>query len=104
LSPLEREVIELLADESPVDVEVDSDVRLLLVVLRPVESEPMPVEVDVDSEATELLAELMPDEADVESEVSELLVLLRPVESEPMPVEVDVDSEATEADARRGGR
>ncbi|CAJ3922269.1 gene 11-1 protein [Burkholderia pseudomallei] len=56
----------------------------------------MPVEVDVDSEATELLAELMPDEADVESEVSELLVLLRPVESEPMPVEVDVDSEATE--------
>ncbi|CAJ6868587.1 gene 11-1 protein [Burkholderia pseudomallei] len=54
-----------MADESPVDVEVDSDVRLLLVVLRPVDSEPMPVEVDVDSEATELLAELMPDEADV---------------------------------------
>ncbi|WP_306171496.1 hypothetical protein, partial [Burkholderia pseudomallei] len=57
LSPLEREVIELLADERP-------------------------VEVDVDSEATELLAELMPDEVDVESEVNELFVLLRPVDSE----------------------
>ncbi|MBO2982369.1 hypothetical protein, partial [Burkholderia pseudomallei] len=71
-----------MADESPVDVEVDSDVRLLLVVLKPVESEPMPVEVDVDSEATELLAELMPDEVDVESEVNELFVLLRPEDSE----------------------
>ncbi|WP_306170515.1 hypothetical protein, partial [Burkholderia pseudomallei] len=63
-------------------MEVDSEARLLSVVLKPVESELMPVEVDVDSEATELLAELMPDEVDVESEVNELFVLLRPVDSE----------------------
>ncbi|WP_306171100.1 hypothetical protein, partial [Burkholderia pseudomallei] len=63
------------------------------VVLKPVDSELMPVEVDVDNEATVLLvvdspvdseltplcAVLMPEEADVESEVSELFVLLRPV-------------------------
>jgi pilus assembly protein FimV len=33
---------------------VDSDVTLLLVVLSPVDSEPMPVEVEVESEATVL--------------------------------------------------
>ncbi|WP_183157158.1 hypothetical protein, partial [Burkholderia pseudomallei] len=75
-------MIELVADERPVEVEVDSDVRLLSVVLKPVDNEVMPVEVDVDNEAIELLAELMPDEVDVESEVNELFVLLRPVDSE----------------------
>ena len=45
--------------------------RLLVVVvtvLRPVDSELMPVEVDVDSEATELLVELRP----VDSELTPL--------------------------------
>ncbi|WP_272482054.1 hypothetical protein, partial [Burkholderia pseudomallei] len=64
----------------PVEVDVDNEATVLLVVDSP-----------VDSELTPLCAVLMPEEADVESEVSELLVLLRPVESEPMPVEVDVD-------------
>jgi pilus assembly protein FimV len=86
----------LLAVERPVDVEVDSDETVLLVVLRPVESEPMPVEVDVDNEAIELLAVERPVEVEVESDVTVLLVVLRPVESEPMPVEADVDSEAIE--------
>ncbi|WP_279596673.1 hypothetical protein, partial [Burkholderia pseudomallei] len=72
-------------------VEVDSDVRLLLVVLRPVESEPMPVEVDVDSEAIELVADERPVDVEVDSEARLLSVVLKPVESEPMPVEVDVD-------------
>jgi pilus assembly protein FimV len=51
---VDREVIELLAKEMPVDAEVDSDVTLLLVVLSPVDSEPMLVEVEVESEATVL--------------------------------------------------
>ena len=34
----------------PVEVEVDKDVSVLLVVLRPVDKELMPVDVDVDSE------------------------------------------------------
>ncbi|WP_308412730.1 hypothetical protein, partial [Burkholderia thailandensis] len=59
---------------------------LLLVVDRPVESEPMPVDVEVDSEAIELLAELRPVEADVESEATELLVVDRPVDSELTPL------------------
>ena len=52
-------VIELrLVDRQPmlVEVEVDSEVRLLLLVLRLVESEPMPVEVEVDSEVIGLFA------------------------------------------------
>ncbi|VWB95374.1 ATPase [Burkholderia paludis] len=66
------------------DTPLDSEATLLLVELRPVDSELMPVEVDVDSEATLLF------------------VVLRPVDSEPTPVdneliavEVEVDSEAT---------
>ncbi|KVC21651.1 hypothetical protein WI69_00005 [Burkholderia diffusa] len=56
-----------MADESPVDVEVDSDATELLVELRPVDNEVMPVDSDeialldddtvVDSESTmELVA------------------------------------------------
>ncbi|WP_308452214.1 hypothetical protein, partial [Burkholderia pseudomallei] len=96
----DSEAIELVADERPVDVEVDSEARLLSVVLKPVESEPMPVEVDVDNEATELLAELLPDEVDVDSEVNELFVLLSPPDSDASelfaydrPVDADVEHE-----------
>ncbi|VWB04649.1 ATPase [Burkholderia latens] len=64
---VDSELIELLADERPVDVEVDSDATELLVELSPVDNEPMPVESDeialldddtvVDSEFTaELVA------------------------------------------------
>ncbi|CAJ3267229.1 PEST motif-containing protein [Burkholderia pseudomallei] len=52
--------------------------RLLVVVAtvdRPVESEPMPVDVEVDSEAIELVAELRPVEVDVDSEATVLLVV-----------------------------
>ncbi|WP_186181998.1 hypothetical protein, partial [Burkholderia gladioli] len=40
----------LLADDRPVEVEVDSDVNELFVLLKPVDSEPIPVEVDVDND------------------------------------------------------
>ncbi|WP_273961118.1 hypothetical protein, partial [Burkholderia pseudomallei] len=75
---------------------LDSEATLLLVVDRPVESEPIPVDVEVDSEAIELVAELRPVEVDVDSEATVLSVVDRPVESEPMPVDVEVDSEAIE--------
>ncbi|WP_425542682.1 hypothetical protein, partial [Burkholderia sola] len=65
-------VIELFADDKPVDVEVDSDVTELSVELRPVDSELMPVEVDVDSDVMELLADDRPVEVEVDSDVMEL--------------------------------
>ncbi|MEX3910167.1 hypothetical protein AB4Y33_43515, partial [Paraburkholderia sp. BR14319] len=58
-------------DAMPVDEEVDSDATLLLVVDRPVESELTPVD-----------SELPVVEADVESEDTELLALDKPVDSE----------------------
>ncbi|WP_330997128.1 hypothetical protein, partial [Burkholderia stagnalis] len=61
-------MIELVADEMPVDVEVDSEVTVLSVVLRPVDSELMPVEVDVDSDVIELAADEMPVDVEVDSE------------------------------------
>jgi hypothetical protein len=81
---------------------VDSEATLLLVVLRPVDSDVMPVEVEVDSEARPLLVVLRP----VDNEVTPLWAVLIPVEVEvdseakPLfvvlsPVEVDVDNEAT---------
>ncbi|WP_447273652.1 hypothetical protein [Burkholderia sola] len=45
-------MIELLADDRPVDVEDESDVTELFAELRPVDSELMPVEVEVDSESS----------------------------------------------------
>ncbi|WP_306170655.1 hypothetical protein, partial [Burkholderia pseudomallei] len=68
------EAIELVADERPVDVEVDSEARLLSVVLKPVDSELMPVEVDVDNEATVLLVVDSP----VDSELTPLCAVLMP--------------------------
>ncbi|GAU03328.1 hypothetical protein BSLA_02f0175 [Burkholderia stabilis] len=47
---VDSEVIELLADDRPVDVEVDNEVTELLVELRPVDNDVMPV----DSEAIAL--------------------------------------------------
>jgi hypothetical protein len=74
----------------PVDVDVDSTAALLLVVLRP-----------VDSEATPLCAVLMPVDVDVDSTAALLLVVLRPVDSEAtplcavlIPVDVEVDNES----------
>ncbi|WP_273945205.1 hypothetical protein, partial [Burkholderia pseudomallei] len=84
----DSEAIELVADERPVDVEVDSDVRLLSVVLKPVDNELMPVEVDVDSEAIELVADERPVDVEVDSDVRLLSVVLKPVDNELMPVEV----------------
>ncbi|WP_311768842.1 hypothetical protein, partial [Burkholderia stagnalis] len=63
----------------PVEVEVDSEATELLVELRP-----------VDRELTPLCAVLMPVDVDVESDATELSVELRPVDSELIPVEVDV--------------
>ncbi|WP_269434748.1 hypothetical protein, partial [Burkholderia sp. BDU5] len=59
--------------------------RLLVVVVtveRLVDSEPMPDDVEVDSEVSELLVVLRP----LESEATLLLVVERPVDNEPMPV------------------
>ncbi|WP_308450186.1 hypothetical protein, partial [Burkholderia pseudomallei] len=79
----DSEAIELFAELRPVEVDVDSEATVLSVVDRPVESEPMPVDVEVDSEAIELFAELRPVEVDVDSEATVLSVVDRPVESEP---------------------
>ncbi|WP_185737861.1 hypothetical protein, partial [Burkholderia stagnalis] len=68
------DAIELLAVEMPVDVEVDSEATELSVELRPVDSELMPVEVDVDSDAIELVAVEMPVDVEVDSEATELSV------------------------------
>ena len=71
---VESDVIALLADDNPVDVEVDSDVTELLVELNPVDSELMPVEVDVDNDVIALLADDNPVDVEVDSDVTELLV------------------------------
>ncbi|WP_310730647.1 hypothetical protein, partial [Burkholderia pseudomultivorans] len=76
------DVIELLAEDRPVDVEVDSEATVLSVELRPVESELIPVEVDVESDVIELLADDRPVDVEVDSEATVLSVELRPVESE----------------------
>ncbi|MBF3384738.1 hypothetical protein ISF34_30820, partial [Burkholderia pseudomallei] len=65
---------------------LDSEATLLLVVDRPLESEPIPVEVEVDSEAIELVAELRPVEVDVDSEATVLLVVDSPVDNELTPL------------------
>ena len=70
-------MIALLADDNPVDVEVDSDVTELLVELNPVDSELMPVEVDVDNDVIALLADDNPVDVEVDSDVTELLVAIR---------------------------
>ena len=49
-SPVDSELMLLVLVDKAVDVEVDSEPTLLLVVLRPVDSEPRPAEVEVDSE------------------------------------------------------
>jgi hypothetical protein len=86
----------VLSVDRPVDVDVDSTVTLLLVVLKPVDStvtllfvvlKPVvsvdrPVDVDVDSTVTLLLVVLKP----VDSTVTLLFVVLRPVLSETTPV------------------
>ncbi len=59
----------------PLEAEVESDVTLLLVDDRP-----------VDSDVSRLTAVLMPLDADVESEVTLLLVDESPVDSEPTPL------------------
>jgi hypothetical protein len=115
-TPVDNELIPLVAALKPVEVEVDSDVTLLLVVLRPVDKELIPlvavlkpVEVDVDSEVTLLLvvlrpvdseftplcAVLMPVEVDVDNDVTLLLVVLKPVDSEVMPVDAEVDNDVS---------
>ncbi|KVF91426.1 hypothetical protein WJ20_11915 [Burkholderia vietnamiensis] len=100
---MDSEVIELVADDKPVEVEVDRDATELSVELRPVDSELMPVEVDVDNDEIELVADERPVDVDVESEATELSVELRPVDSELIelvaddsPVDVEVDNDATE--------
>ena len=73
----------------PVEVEVDRLPTLLLVVLRPVDNELTPV----DSELTPVDSELRPVEVEVDRLLTLLLVVLKPVDSELMPVEADVDSD-----------
>nr|WP_329956642.1 hypothetical protein [Collimonas humicola] len=113
-TPVDKELMPLVATLKPLEVEVDSDDTLLLVVLRPVDSELMPlaavlkpVEVDVDnadtlllvvlspvdSEFTPLCAVLIPVDVEVDSDVTLLLVELKPVDSELMPADVEVDKD-----------
>ncbi|WP_049109310.1 hypothetical protein, partial [Burkholderia cenocepacia] len=65
----------------------------LFVELRPVDSELMPVEVEVESDVIELLADERPVDVEDDNDVTELLAELRPVDSELIPVEVEVDSD-----------
>ncbi|WP_269767512.1 hypothetical protein, partial [Burkholderia ubonensis] len=67
-------------------VTVDSEATLLFVVDNPVDSDVMPVEVDVDSEAIELVAVDKPVEVEVDSDVTVLLVVDKPVDSELTPL------------------
>jgi hypothetical protein len=76
--PVLSELTPLIAVLIPVEVEVDNDVTLLLVVLRPVDSEVASVDSCVDSEPTLLLVVLRP----VLSEVTPLIAVLRPAETE----------------------
>ncbi|WP_208457318.1 hypothetical protein, partial [Burkholderia vietnamiensis] len=71
---MDNDVIELVADDRPVDVEVDSEATVLSVVLRPVDSELMPVEVDVDNDVIELVADDRPVDVEVDSEATVLSV------------------------------
>ncbi|WP_208458340.1 hypothetical protein, partial [Burkholderia vietnamiensis] len=84
----DSDVIERVADDKPVDVDVESDATELSVELRPVDNELIPVEVDVDSDVIELVADDKPVDVDVESDATELSVELRPVDNELIPVEV----------------
>ncbi len=84
---------------------VDSEATELFVVLKPVESELRPVEVEVDSDETLLLtlespveSELMLVDVEVDSEATVLLVVLRPVESELMPVDSELTLFAVEVE------
>jgi hypothetical protein len=67
-------------------------------VLKPVDNELIPVEVDVDKLPTRLSvvlkpvdSELIPVEVDVDKLPTRLSVVLNPVDNELIPVEVDVD-------------
>ncbi|MDR8849827.1 hypothetical protein FEP99_02847 [Burkholderia pseudomultivorans] len=71
---------------------------VLFVELRPVDSEPIPVEVEVESDAMELLADDRPVDVEVDSEVTVLLVELSPVDSDaisPLDDDTVVDSESS---------
>jgi pilus assembly protein FimV len=77
------------SDVIPLDADVDSDVTRLFVVLTPVDSDVMPLEVDVDSDVIAL-------DADVESDVTCAFVAARPVDRElswvvPSVVSVETD-------------
>ena len=85
-------VVETSVDSEVIPVDVDDErlVRLLLVMLRPVDTEVKPVDRElrpVDSEFTPLCAVLRPVEVDVDRLVTLLLVVLRPVDNEPAPVD-----------------
>jgi hypothetical protein len=109
LRPVLSELTPLIAVLIPVEAEVDNDVTLVLVVLKPVDSEVASAGFCVDSEPrvllvvlrpvlsglTPLIAALIPVEADVDNELTLPLVATRPVDSEltllfvvPKPVEM----------------
>ena len=70
---------------------VDSDATLLLVVLKPVDSELIPVEAEVDRLLTPVDKELAVVDVELDKLDTLLLVVLKPVDNELMLVEVDVD-------------
>ena len=96
LKPVDKEEMPVDSEAIPLEVEVDSELTLLLVVDKPVDSEPrfeVVLERPVDSELMLLVLVDRPLEVEVDSELTLLLVVLRPVDSEPRPVDVEVDSE-----------
>ncbi|PFH08934.1 hypothetical protein BCF11_1313 [Collimonas sp. PA-H2] len=96
LKPVDKDEMPVDRDAIPVELEVDREVTLLLVELRPVDSElTFEVLLDklVDSELMLLVLADKPVEVEVDSEFTLLLAELRPVDNEPRPVAVAVDSE-----------
>jgi hypothetical protein len=96
LRPVDKEEMPVDKEAIPVELDVDSDVTLLVVVDKPVDREltfDALLDRPVDSELMLLVLLDKPLEVEVDSEFTLLLVELKPVDSEPSPVEVAVDKE-----------
>ncbi len=104
-SPVDKDVIELVALDRPVDVDDDNDVTLLVVDDSPVDKDVIelvtldrPVDVDDDNDVTLLVVDDRPVDVDDDSDVTLLVVDDSPVDKDVIelvalnrPVEVEVD-------------
>jgi hypothetical protein len=106
--PVDKELMLLAFVDKPDEVEVDSELTLLLVALRPVDSDPRPLAVDVDSEfnwltltasvfcvpaATLMIWRSLPIEPTETTLMRELLFELAPIATEFEPALTEASSE-----------